>query len=418
MRRSIAASMRLMPWTIFSGAIVGDDLHTALVSGSALGVRAKAGPVLRGFRGMGVEDGRRLLGGMPAGVAVVLIVPGSIAAVRPTALPAGRWGAAKDELMKSVESLFPFPAEQAVVGFVGRRLAGGEEAGYLVGADRRSLRAWTDVLERMLARPVDAVVSSHMALLGLGLQGDPERAVAEAGPGGPVRHRLVWGEVAELNGAASDGDSGSAVALPPAEDGAAGTLSGAELAAAGALAFASSGDRFAPLVGRVRTGGPRWLAAAVLVAVGGLMIWGASVVASWRTERGIARLERARADHALVLEESRRARAVARDLSARLEAVGRVFAGPSSGVLPAVRAALAAVPEGAFVYRIEVDAATVTIKGEAKRAGDVLRALEESEEFKGARDLDTPVAVEERGLEMFNIRADREPTNADGRSAG
>lgn len=410
--------MHLIPSTTLAGAIVGGDLHTALVSVSPLGVRTKAGAVLRGFRELPVDEARRTLGEIPDGASIVLVVPASMVGVRPTALPADRWPAAREEMLKSIESLFPFPASDAAAGYVGRRLPGsGESAGYIIAADRRQLRPWMDSLQKVTGRPVDAVMSSHMALFGLGLQQEANAEVLEWSGAGWSAHRLAWGEISELNGSSSEGESSGRIAIPSDRSPPTGArgISGADLATAGALASVVAPGGFAPLIGRSVGSSRRWVPAAAAIGLGCLLLWGAGRIEEWRYERGIAHLERARAEQQSARVRVELAQARTNELVARLDAASRAFGAPSAGMLSAVEAAQAAVPEGAFLYRVEVDDKTVTVKGEAKRAGDVLRALEDSPAFRGARELDTPVMVEERGLEMFNIRVERE---ASGGGAG
>lgn len=402
--------MQFLPWTTFAAAIVGDDLHTAVVSGSLLGVRARHGPVLREFLGMPAEEARRMLGNLPDSARPMLVVPGTMAGVRPTALPPAKWAAARTEITRSVESLFPIRAEDAALGYIGRRLPDGGEAGYLIAADRHALKPWIDALARVLGRPVDTVVSSHMALPGLGLQSEPESEVAESS-GSNLSHRLAFGEVTELN-APRDERLAARLLLPggappepvPAE---AKRVSGSDLAVAAAIAPRVAGGRISPLIGRPFAADRRWLPAAAVIAAAMLFIWLARWTESARYERGIARLDLERADRAALLEDARATRRRAMDLDARLRAVESARGPAASGMLPAVDAAQAVLPQGAFLYRVDVDPRAITIKGESARAGDVLRALEDAPEFQGARELDTPMTVEERGLEMFNIRADR-----------
>ncbi|MBL8745542.1 MAG: hypothetical protein JNK58_04205 [Phycisphaerae bacterium] len=411
--------MRTLPWTIFAGAIVGNDLHTATVAGSPLGVRAKAGPILRDFCSLAQEESRRLLGSIPDAATIVLVLPSSMVALRPTALPASRWGSAREEVLKSIESLFPFPASEAAVGFVGRRLPSSESAGYLVAADRRTIQPWLDAFARAAARPADAVISSHMAILGSGNQKAERVELLEWNGSQWSAHRLVWGEISELNASPSDA-ARERIALPsasaPAID--ARTMTGADLAAAAALASVVAPDGYAPLVGRHARTTRRWLPAAAAILAGCALLWAVGRVEEWRYERAMLHLQAQRAERESPLAQVRAARQRATDLIARLESVRQVFSGGGSGALIAVDAVQASVPAEAFLYRIEVDPRTITVKGEARRAGDVLRAIEDAAEFQGARDLDTPITVEERGLEMFNIRAERRTPTSKGGAGG
>jgi hypothetical protein len=245
-----------------------------------------------------------------------------------------------------------------------------------------------------------------MALLGLGLQGQAEAVVEDrGGRGGGVVHRLAFGEVVELNGPAGDAARAPTMSLPT-EDG--GGMSGFDLAVAGALAPIVGRGRMWPIMGEARREPMRWWPAAAGVALAVGIAWLAERTETWRYQRAIAALEIERAAHAGALAEVRAARERTTTLVERIETIARAERESADGdLLAAFDAVRAALPAGAFLYRVEVDGGSLTIKGEAKRAGDVLRAVEETEAFEGAKELDAPVTVEERGLETFNIRAER-----------
>lgn len=402
--------MRFLPWNIFAAAVVGNDLHTAEVRGSALGASITAGPVLREALSLPPDEARRTLARVPASASIVLVLPSTLVAVRPTAIPPGRWLAARDEVLRSIETLFPFPASESLVGFISRRTTEKDQSGYIVAADRRLVQPWIDALARALGRPIDSVIPISAAMLGAGFQRTESAEVVAWNGAQWVAHRLNWGEIVELNAPLAEEPPPARVALPAgdqARNPPAPVMSGAELAAAGALATIVAPDHFAPLVGRAARANRRWLPAAATVALGAMLLWGVGPLERWRYDRASARLEalseaRAR-DVAQVSAD--RDRVLAR--VAGLEALRSLTAGPAPGALAAAAAVSAAMPADSFLYRIEADAKAITIKGEARRAGDVLRAIEDRAEFQAARELDTPITVEERGFEMFTIRADR-----------
>lgn len=403
--------MRILPWTIFAGAIVGNDLHTAVVRGSIFGVSASAGPVLRDALSLAPDEARRMLREAPRGAPFILVLPTTMVGVRPTALPADRWSAARAEVMRSIETLFPFPAAETLVGFIARRVSDKERAGYLAAADRRLVQPWLDAMGRLLGKPVDAVLPAHAALLGAGYQ-RAERAEVASWTGAQwASHRLAWGEITDLNAPRSADGSLADAALPSDRSDAPtnAPMGGADVAAAGALAMIVAPDQVAPLVGRVPHPSRHWLAAAAMVALGGVLLWSSGPLARWRYERAMDQLTEAESARAPVLAEVESSRRRAVELAARLESLRKLFADSGPGVLAAADAAQSAMPADAFLYRVEVDSGAVTLKGEARRAGDVLRAVEDRQEFQAARELDTPITVEERGFEMFNIRAERVP---------
>lgn len=410
--------MTIFPWSILSAAVVGDDLHTALVSGSLLGVRWRAGPVLRSFRGMAPEEARRALGPLARGSRLMLVLPSSMVGCRATGVPSSRWLSAREEVLSGIQSLFPMSPEDACVGFVGRRGASGEDSGYILAADRKVVDAWTEALSRATGSSVDVVLSSHQALLGLGVQGESETHIADhALPGEPV-HRLVYGEVAELSAApASESLVAAARALPGAE-GEVGSraMSGAELAASAALALRTAPGLIGPLRGASPGSALRWVPAIAAVAAACVIPWLASATREWRYERAAAALEREAEASRPRFETIMRQRARIESFAAALGAVRGAGSGGGVSMLGMVDAVQRSVPGDAFIYRVDLDSGSMAVRGEAKRAGEVLRAIEESEEFQGAREQDAPVIAEERGLEMFHIRAER--SDRAGRAGG
>lgn len=407
-----------------AAAIVGDDLHMALVRGSVLGVRVSHGVVLRDFLGMAVEEARRGLEFVPPGARMVLVAPSGMFGVRPIGIAPSAWPAAREEVRRSIGSLFPIGQEDALVGYLGRRSEDGVESGYVIAAARSSLQPWLEALGRAGFPRVEMVLPPHMALLGLGLQQEAESLVIDRTAAGTAQvHRLRWGEVVELNAegeASSRGDADSPMSVRTRsitasyQRGASrdheyeeSEIPGRDLAVAGALAPIVAPRLMAPVIGPAPRAPRRWaLAGAAYLGAAGIL-WLASWAEGWRLDRAVGRGEAEAARRSAAVLEVCQSRDRVVELAGRLETVRQSMPAPGMGALSTLAAVHAAMPGGAFLYRVEADAVAVTLKGEAKRSGDVLRAVEDSPAFRGARELDTPVVVEERGLEMFNIRAQR-----------
>ncbi|HBS28815.1 MAG TPA: hypothetical protein DEB06_05055, partial [Phycisphaerales bacterium] len=103
--------------------IDGDDLVALRVRGSALGVRADAPVRIASFL-TSAEDARRVLAPLAQGARVVLTLPAHWTSLRPIALTSAKWAGAREEVLRSVQGLFPLAADAAMVGLIDRGDAG------------------------------------------------------------------------------------------------------------------------------------------------------------------------------------------------------------------------------------------------------------------------------------------------------
>ena len=76
-------------------------------------------------------------------------------------------------------------------------------------------------------------------------------------------------------------------------------------------------------------------------------------------------------------------------------------------MLPALVAALEAVPKGGFMYSIELSRDRLLMRGEAEQSGEVVRRLENSDAFSGARLVSPTTISRTSGAEVFDVTADR-----------
>jgi hypothetical protein len=406
--------MLLLPRTTIS-LVIDDDALTGCVVGESIGgAWVQALGSAAGFLGLSHADARRALGAVPADARLVLTLPSAWCSARPIGVSRKQWGGAREELLRSIEGLFPIPAEDAMVGLIDRASSDDGTAsagGYLIAASKRRVSPWIEAVERALGRGIDLVLPAQFALQGLGTQGRESATVVERLPSGAtVEHTLRWGRITDLarpfGGAASLASSGAALVD---SSGAARPVSAQDVAVAAVVALRVAAETLAPLRGPVPRVSHRWIPAAAAALVALVVFWVAAQADSWRVERGIARLEAERASSAAVLADVHAARERALRLASLLAAANALMPGEGADVLADLAAAQAALPEGGFMYRLELDDRALTLKGESKRAGDVLRALEDSPRFQAARELDTAVAVEERTTETFHIRAERTP---------
>lgn len=431
--------MRLLPWKTLSLVIDGADLVCASLSGSPLGLRMQRGPHVLDFLHASAEEQRRALSGAEALPGrITLTVPATWCNVRPIALRCEQWSSARPEIMRSLSSLFPMAPADAVVGLIDRaaqsadgargagRGAPGNSGAYLVAVDRARLDPWLDAIRAALGRDVDLVLAPHMAILGLGLQSVERAEVLERQTGGAmVCHRLWRGEITELYHPLDESGAGQhitrlrlAESVPAIDNerSAPGVprIDVHELCAAGALAPLVAPGRFAPLMGRAPHGARRWALPAAGVALGLVALWGASWTIDARYRSASERIERSQEGREQALAAVERDRSATLRLVALLDAAARGPVASPRSVLPELVAAHAALPTDGFLYRVELDGSGVTLRGESKRASDVLEQLDRTPGFRSARNVSTPAPVEERASEMFDIRAERAPVAASG----
>ncbi len=398
--------MRLTPWTTTSLAIVGNDLAVARLRGSVRGVRVERCELIRSFLSLSPAERRGALAPFGAGNPdVLLTIPADWSALRPLALSVSSWGAARDEILGSIESLFPLSRNDAMVGLIERSGAADPGSSYLVAADSARLQPWREAIVEAIGSPVSRILSAQMAMLGMGLQSSAQATIAEQTPaGGRLSHRLSHGRVVEL-AVPADREEPVDAGLPGSDSD---ERAPVDLAIGAALAPLVAPGSFVPLEGRPFKTPNRWAVPASAIAASVALVIGASFVLDSRYEAESERLRSGGEAMQAVLAEVQSDRAFVRQTSSLLDQTVRPVVEGWRSVLPDLVAAQGALPDDGFLYRIELDESAVTIKGEAGRASEVLTALERSPVFAGARSLDASFAVEERQSEQFHVQASRE----------
>ena len=413
--------MRFMPFKTHACIIRGDDLVVTTVSGTPFGGRVRPGPVIEGFLDASPSDVRRALGSLSGGK-LMLTLPGAWCSVRPIALTTGTWNKARAEIMRSIEGFLPLSASDAMVGLVNRcegpdGLDAESESdgpgGYLVGASRQRVRPWLDQLEQGAGRPVDIVMAPQMALLGLGLQHDVHRTIVQRTAAGRVAHRLRYGRVERLESRWDPEDApGEILELPgesaEASPGVTRLLTAHEVAVASALTLAVRPGDVQPLTGRGAHAGVPWLIPIAATLLGGALVWGALNIADTRYNRATASMQ----DERAAIQPDLEAIAAAKQQTAlRIRMINtgvNAFLAEREPILPVIHAAHMAVPADGFLYSIDVTPERVQVTGEAPDAGRVRDTLDRQEAyFENARHLYSINVVQERGLEKFDIEADR-----------
>lgn len=402
--------MPLIPEHILALTIDGDDLVGVPLRCTAFGVRRGNSFRVRSAITAPGEVQRFL---RPAGATprLVLTLPASWSGIRPIALTSASWASARQEIERSVDGFFPFAEGQALVGLIDRNGEGDAKAsgGYLVAAERARVDPWLSLIETAAGRSVHRVMPAQAAVLGLGLQNEPEAEVIERlASGAGVVHRLHWGRVRELGAPLAERTTPLPRLAFDARDSLRGEpVSAEDLAVAGALAGRIAPGSFAPLSGPASKAAKRWLGPVAALIGAGAVVWFASGVAEARFARAASEIESERAAARAALDASARLR----EEADRLESlIRRGIAEPTASwrsVLPDLLQAQRVVGDDGFLHRIELDGRSVSLVGEARRTSDVLRRLEEAPEFVRARTTGASVIVEERGTEQFSVRADR-----------
>jgi len=428
--------------TILSLLIHGADLHIALVTVGPSGARVRAAPALRRFMTASHDELRLALAAArsPQGATVVLTLPSALCAIRPVPITTSAWAGARPELLRSIASLFPLTSDDAMVGLIDRAestlapipdtsdaAGAGEAGGFLIAVRRSAVQPMIDALERALGRRIDAIQAPHCALLGLGLQRCPLAAIIEPAAGGATLvHRLRYARPELLGEPIEDVDPADTPELrtllwpapgdqPAQAQPDATSLTPDDLAVGAALARAAvhaGAAPFAPLHGRPAAAPRRWLVPAAVVAAAVAVIWGGFVMQNSRYRARAERFEVERASLAAAVQDAQRQSDELDRYASLVRTSLSASTAESQQLMPLLAAAQGAIPGDGFIYRLELDARTVTIKGEAARSLEVLSSLEATPQFQNAESLEPPATISDRALETFNVRARRTPPPA------
>jgi len=390
------------------------DVSVVLVGSSAVFARVRTGPFGGEVRDLGLvedvlsagaEEIRRAAGlddgGGGSGGKLVVTLAGAWCSARPIGLGASGFDSARGELVRASEELFPYGSGDVLLGYLGRGdEGGGGRGGWVLGAPRSRVMPLVDALSGATGLGVRAVLSSSQAMLGLGVgrgRGGVGGGGGEGGRGfvfertalgGVVRHELREGVVWVLGEAgAVDGGVGSDGELPlslPGDE-----ASARRLAGAAPVALDSGRSWIRPLSGRGMREAGRFAVPAALVLCAFVLMAFSFWVSDWRHERGAERLERAAAEASAEASAARAELAELERLSGLLESARGLGMGEGSGggrsMLETLSSVWSVLPERGFFDRVRVGPMTVTVAGAASSSQSVLRGLESSSAFAGAR---------------------------------
>jgi hypothetical protein len=395
--------MSLVTQHVIGLAAIGEDLAFARLAIGQRGVRVIKSGRLSEF----IEQPDRLreeLGLAGKSVRVIFVCDGAWCAARPMPISCAQWFGARDEVLQSLDRMLPYSGDQAYVGLVEQRdgdnhaLAAG---GRLVAIRRSSVDPWLRAIERAIGRRPDLTLAPEMAMLGLGLQDRADTIVVHMCGPSPVAHRLARG-VPIAMGQRPDPSTVDAVVMPGAPGA---TLDGVDAAIAGALAERVAPDCFRALEGASPSRTLRWIPTLAAIVLAGAAFGAAGPVRDMRTERAIDQLQSQR--DALVDEfnELQRTRAQTERLQRLLRAQESVTDDWVS-VLPALRDAIDALPEGSLLYRVQIRDGALELTGEAPAVRTVLERLTENERIASAELTAPPTrSPSDESLEVFAIRA-------------
>ncbi len=403
-------------WTKLVGVAHGDDLHIAVVSRTPFGVRAQPGPRLANFLQMPTDEVRTALADIASpSTPTTLVAPSAWCAVRSVQIVAKEWRNAREEIVRSIDSLVPIAPGEAMVGYLETVDGAGEPRGGAVIAMRTThVAPWLEALERAGSRRVE-VVTPHIAALGLGLQHDARAEVIDAAGAALVRHEFAHGRALSIAQPMHAGQTepSSRYILPAAQgiypkDAPGKQLSEFDLALGAALAPTVAGGVFSPIVGRDPAAPKRWLASVAAGVAAVILLAAAGPLLGARLARATDALQTDREQMAGEVEQIVRMRTDAERYS-RLLSEG--VAQPTSewrSVLPALIDAQAALGAEGFLYRIEVTPDHLTMQGEAESASETLEQLEGSPSLAGARHMRPVRTSGVTNKQIFEIRAGRE----------
>lgn len=405
-------------------ALAGNTAAAVLVRRTPLGVRTTTLGTATDIDSLDVTARRDLLGftSVPGNARVVVSLPSSICALRPIGLGRAAFRAARQELAAASGDLFPFPADETDLGFI--ELVTNSESlspaaptddtsavsGCLVAVHRPRLDAALTPIAEAMGRPVHAVLSPHMAMLGLGLQSQHTCRISEVSPfGQTLIHELCHGLPVRLaRPALPEGDALPDFAFPDETVPDKAALS--RLAEATALASAVAPAAFLPLRGPAPSPALRWLPPAALAACAALL---ASVALSVSNARYNAAADAAAQEQAAITQSF----AAASDDAAELERIAAVLQSAqelglsdNDGSFDALAAAITLLPQDAYLERIAIEPESVRLVGGAARAQQVLRSLEQSPRFARATQNGAYVRIGMGSVahwESFDLSAER-----------
>jgi hypothetical protein len=412
--------------TALSLVIDGDDLQAVAVT-TGRRARVRASVRLGGFLDMPTELARARLAEIDPGGRVILTVPSAWCVHRPVQVSWKDWPKARDEIHASLDQLVPLDAESTSIGHIQTGASG-----WLLATPMQRTKPWQERISAALGRPIDSMLTTHMASLGLGFQNSQRAEFIDASSPElpPTRLAFEGGRPIALEETAEprasvDGPGRRFVLVPgggtPA--GASTTPPGERLGPGDMAVAAAIAQRIAPGVYHPLVGSPpstlRSLVAPVAAAVAAVaclfaapMVYNASLDAA--DAENVAQI-RALESSAARVEEIR---AEATRMDAMLRDAVIAPTSDWSIVLPVLADVFDAVGESGYLHRLDLSGDQLAIRGEAPGATRILEQLDRSPHFENVALVAPVTPGSTRDLVIFEIRASRTQPPAGGEGAG
>jgi hypothetical protein len=384
-----------------AAAPVGETLGLALVATGPTGARVLRATEAAGFDAAAPERFAAAVSGFLAGEPVdeaMLVAPAAWCALREIAVTPAEWPSARQGVLESLEDLLPLAAEEARVGVIG--LYDENERcgrGALVAVRRDVIDPLVDALRQSTAGARVTVVSSHIAALGLDVQGAPRTSVVENDGAVDASLELAGGLPIHIDEPAPR----SQTILRIGED-----VSPADLAAAAPMASLAAPGAWAPMTGDAPNAWKRHLPAGAAIALAALLLAASPLIWNARLSAGAEAAEVRRVELREAFDRAQSARAEAERLTELSRAFDRATADWAS-VMPAVTQAVEALGAEGFIYRLQLERGVLTMTGESPAPGDALERLESARALSNAR-FTTPLTPSptDPALRVFTIRAE------------
>jgi hypothetical protein len=396
-----------------------DDLVVSYVRTSPTGVSTARGPRFEAYLAS-QHQRREQLDRADNPSAITLVVPGAWCASRPMPLSITRWARARAEIAASIDSLFPFSPDDALLEYItcssssstaADQTDADTEQGVLVAVSRAQLAPWIEQIQRDFGKTPDRIVSTHAALPGLGLQDYEATVVLEPDAvGAATAHSLCFGAVQSIDeptptpGVLAD----QSVYLFPSVDQSAhpgaSVLDPHDIAAGVVIADYVAPGNASPFVGKRVSPLKQMSLPAAIAAAAVIIMATASSTAQSRLRSGLESLRAEQAALQPQVDEIQTLRANASLLARNTEHIRSLTADTGEPMLSILAAGHTVLPDDGFMYRARFTPASIELLGQCPDVGGLLREIEASSTFTEARRL-SPSAQIESGGSTFDIAA-------------